>query len=766
MKLVTETSENSLKILIVSSTHTQIVSILKKKLGKFQADIFVTTKRVADFSKYDVCFFVDYEDIIPNEFEDLQEKRIVYILFDEPEMAQTLTNFAYEHKLNHIKIINWEPKKENLEKDIDTMLWFAFSRSEDIFLHIYHENLRPNHKKRSGKKKFSFPKFSLESLLKPKNLIWLGFVFIITAQIIFVPPLLVSSWFHYQAGKSVQSASQENVKKYTDIGGSSLNVASILYSIPRPLLHFFSLGIYVDNVFQINSSAHTVLESVMTVKKEGETFSKLLTIPDKTDDEKTELNKHKDNIFASLKLMEDNLILLSEKIPDWTEGLTDMKKKLAEAAITVDGITSLEDHVDSIFAGDKEKKYLLLFANNMEIRPGGGFIGSFAIAKVKDYSITDLKVYDVYDADGQLKDQIDPPAPLVDYLNQTHWFLRDSAFKPDFSENYEQAKQFLALELNESDFDGGLLITTTAIQHILSAMDKLYIPDYQETITKDNFYIKAQLYAEDVFFPGSLKKKQFLGSVMSQMILNLENTSYTSLFSMLQKSLNEKQIVIYSEDDELQALLEQNYWAGRTLNPKCSLDDSINCVLDYVFSYDANLGVNKANFFVKRPTKLSVTINDRGEIINKMTTTFINNSFPDVFPGGNYKNYTQLMLPPNSRIERVTIDGVNLSRYDQTNFNYKTVGFLINIPPQSTRTVEITYELPTTIISGNGVYQLILQKQIGSPNYDFSLEFSFPDNLIIQNKNFSPLVKENNIHYNTSVSSDKIFIIEFSKKEL
>src|SRR3990167_5488981 len=763
MQLVTETSENPLKILIVARAHNQIVSVLKKKLGDFQADIFMTTKRVANFSKYDVCFFVDYEDIIPNEFDDSPQKRIVYILFNENKVAQTLSNFVYEHKLHHIKIINWEPKKENLEKDIDTILWFAFSRSEDIFLHIYHENLTSSHKKKSNKK-FVFPKLSFRSFFKPKNLVVLGIAFILLAQILFLPPLIIASWFHYQAGKSVQSASDENVKKYTNIGGSSLNIAATLYSIPKPLLHFFSLGIYFDNLFQVNASAHTVLESMMTVKKEGEAFAELLTIPDKTSDEKNELYKHKDNIFEALGLMQDNLILLSEKIPDRTEGLTDIKKTLTKASETVDGVIALEDHFDGIFAADREKKYLLLFANNMEIRPGGGFIGSFAIATVKDYSITELRMYDVYDADGQLKDQIDPPAPIVDYLNQTHWFLRDSAFEPDFFTNYLQAKRFLELELNEGDFDGGLLITTTAIQHILSAMDKLYVPDYQETITKDNFYIKAQLYAEDNFFPGSLKKKKFLGSVMNQMMLNLQNASYPALFSMMQKSLNEKQIVIYSEDPKLQALLEQNYWAGQTLTPKCNLDNSINCVLDYVFSYDANLGVNKANFFVKRPTKLAVSINENGEIKNTLTIKFINNSYPDVFPGGSYKNYTQLMLPPNTRIEKITIDGVNLERYDETNFNYKKVGFLLNVQPQSESTVEIVYELPTTIIAGEGVYQLIVQKQIGSPNYDFNLEFSFPDNLTIKNKNFSPLVKENNIHYNTSVSSDKIFVIEFSKK--
>ena len=524
------------------------------------------------------------------------------------------------------------------------------------------------------------------------------------------------------------------------------------------------MGIYVDDLFSLNSSVHHVLNSYSIIKDEASQFSKLLTTPDKTADEIAKLIEHKKRIFTELSTMQDHLFYLKEKLPNWTEDLTKMKLTLEQASETVSGVLDLRDHVDSIFAADDEKKYLLLFANNMELRPGGGFIGSFAIFKVKNYEISDIRVYDVYDADGQLKDQIDPPAPIVDYLDQTHWFLRDSAFEPDFSTNYEQAKKFLELELGEGDFDGGILLTTTAIQHILSSMDKLYIPDFQETITKDNFYIKTQLYAEENFFPGSQKKKRFLGSVMNQMILNLQTASYPTLFSMLQKSLDEKQIVMYSEDPRLQTLLEQNYWAGQALTPSCSLNDSINCVLDYVFSYDANLGVNKANFFVQRPTKLEIAITEKGEIITTLTVKFTNNSYDEVFPGGRYKNYTQLMLPPNTRIKQVTINGEKLNKYDETNFTYKTIGFPLTVKPQSSSTVKITYELPTTIIAGSGVYQLIVQKQIGSPNYDFNLEFNFPDNLTIQNKNFSPLVTGNQIHYNTSISSDKIFVIEFSKK--
>ena len=64
----------------------------------------------------------------------------------------------------------------------------------------------------------------------------------------------------------------------------------------------------------------------------------------------------------------------------------------------------------------------------MELRPGGGFLGSFGVFEIGNYSIGDIKVYDIYDADGQLTVHLDPPKPIAEYLSVPHWFFRDSNF--------------------------------------------------------------------------------------------------------------------------------------------------------------------------------------------------------------------------------------------------------------------------------------------------------------------------------------------------
>ena len=145
----------------------------------------------------------------------------------------------------------------------------------------------------------------------------------------------------------------------------------------------------------------------------------------------------------------------------------------------------------------------------MELRPGGGFLGSFGIIEIGNYSIGDIKIYDIYDADGQLMVHLDPPKPIAEYLNVPHWFFRDSNFSPDFFTNYQKALFFLEKEMKMTDFAGGILLTTTAVENILYAFNDLYLPDFKEYINAKNFYLKTQLYVEKKFFPGSIQKRRF-----------------------------------------------------------------------------------------------------------------------------------------------------------------------------------------------------------------------------------------------------------------
>lgn len=759
MLLKTEIQDTSQKALIVAPHDTLFLRKLKKKLKGMNLDVFSTSTSVPDYSKYDVCIFIQYPDVLLPSIKKMTDTKFIFILFNEYELAQTYASFAYQNKLQHIKILNLETNPSQYEKDIETIFWFSFSRTEDIFLHIFHQKPFTEGKKMKPVKR----PFSYKEFFTPKKLVVLGLFFLVISQFLFVFPLIGSTFSTYAAYTEFVRGNKGQSQRHIEQADSMLDTSEKLYGFSKPILYFFSIALPFENLMQLNTAASTIIATSYELQEDAEIVSGGIFEKNKNDQDVGEIVEAKDRLNNNIPIIRDQIAVLEDKLPTWNPRLQESKEKLQKIDQSLALYEAIGPHFDSLLARDTEKKYLLLFANNMELRPGGGFIGSYAVVSVKHYTIGEIKVYDVYDADGQLTSHIAPPEPISKFLDQPFWYLRDSAFTGDFVENFNKAEEFLDIEVGETDFDGGLLLTTTAVKHILTTVDSLYIPDYQDTITAENFYLKAQLYAEEEFFPGSIQKKSFLSDVMDQMLLNLEDANMEALLSNIRESLNQKQLVLYSKDPGLQQVFEENYWSGRALSPNCTISGNVHCIADYVYQMDANLGVNKANFYISRPSELKVSIDSSGKIINTLAVTYSNDSNQGVFPGGTYKNYFQVLLPPNSFVQSVTLDGSPIDDYDETNFTYKTVGFLMTVAPQEKHRVEIIYRLPTTIIQGDGVYQLVFQKQIGSPNYDLKFSFDVPTNVSVTRHNLSPLAESNKILYNTSVSSDKIFLIEFSK---
>jgi len=758
MILTTEIDGQSQSALIVSQKKTAFLTLLTKKLQSMSVVTTIRSKMNDEHEAFNLIIFLDYSLVIPSEFKNDSDKKVLYVLFDQKERATTLSSYVYDHKLSHVKIINIESSPEQSEKDIDTMLWFVFSRTSDSYLHIYHQQ-----KKYSRNVKPVNQRITLwQRIRKPKTLIIAGIFCIFLSQILFIPPLIASTFFHFNAAINISDDVQSS--RFTTYGRNSLYLATRMYQFARPSYHFLSIALPIEDLFQINESVQHVLVSQKKLRSDAVIFFDGLMLKNKSEREYQNMISAKKNIAIETKLLNEHIQILVNKLPLWSKELKNAKEMLEQSTQALRLAQELQPHLDQLLAKDTEKKYLLLFANNMELRPGGGFIGSLAILRVKNFTIQELELYDVYDVDGQLLSHIDPPKPISKFLNQTHWFLRDSAFTGDFVVNFKEAEYLLNQEIKESNFDGGMLITTTGVQNLLKSVKSLYIPDFKESINSDNFYIKAQLYAEEAFFPGSQQKKSFLSSVANQMLFGLHDASLPIMLKEIERSLDNKQLVLFSKEPDIQSLFEKNYWSGRILKPSCSLSDALHCIPDYLFPLDANLGVNKANFFTSNPMELKVIVDGKGKITNVYTVKYTNDSHKGVFPGGIYKNYFQLLIPPNSFVESIKIDGVSFEDYDETNFENKTVGFLISIEPQQSKTVQITYRLPTTIVAGNGTYQLILQKQIGSQNSDFKFTFSYPKNMTIERHNLSPLAKDNEIIYNTSISSDRIFLIEFNKQ--
>lgn len=748
MDLRIETMEERQKVLIVSKKKYPFIDILKNELEQYGCEVFLSPYLSKKSPHFDYCFCINEDKLVQLPI------KTIFLFINQHKQAKKANNL----QLKNTKII--DITGNDLRKDhVDSILWFSFSEGNEIVF-----KLSTSHLPKAGKKYFFLSKIDFKSFLTKKNIIVASLVLFILIHTIFLLPLSLSLYSSYQAFTFFKKDQRSESENYLRISSSSLSLTKSLYSLARPVLLFLSLAITPDTIIDANEKGNTVLSESLLLTDNIRQIQQSLFRKGKSKEERAYLILRLEKFKEEVSSIDDNLNVLTQKLPVQFEPVIKIHQQLDQVTESLKKIRKLLPYIDSILAQDTEKKYLLFFANNMEIRPGGGFLGSFGILKIKDYTITDIEIHDVYDADGQLIAHIEPPMPIRKYLNIIHGFLRDSNFSPDFPEDYDIAKMYLEKEINLTGFSGSVLITTTAIQNILEAFGDIYIPDFNENINSKNFYIKTQIHTEKDFFPGSIQKKSFLSALSQQLFINLETASPKLLAMALKKSLDEKQLLIYSDEKEIQDVLDSFYWSGRTIQPECISEASNNCVVDYLFPYDANVGANKVNFYITKSMYLKTKIDNNGQIQNIYSIQFRNESPAEVFPGGTYKNYFQIMLPLNSSVKRITKDGVLVEDFDETDTRFRNLGFYFELPPKSTSEIKIEYALNKQLKTGQGIYQLIVQKQIGSPNSDYVFELDLSKNMYIINQNFKPLVKDKSLVYNTSLSADKIFFIELSKQ--
>jgi hypothetical protein len=343
-----------------------------------------------------------------------------------------------------------------------------------------------------------------------------------------------------------------------------------------------------------------------------------------------------------------------------------------------------------------EKTFLVLFQNNFELRPTGGFMGSYGLLKF-DRGKADLTVEDIYAPDGQVAYHIDPPAPIQEAFKLGTWRLRDANWDPDFPESAKTLEWFFD-KAGISYIDGVIATNLSTFQKLLKIVEPVPLLDYSEEITEKNVWEKAQFYSQENFFPGSRQKKEFLSDLSKEVLKKFLSSSLVQKFQagkVLYRALGEKQVLMYSNNEEAQKQLEALNWAGATQKPRC-LPWLSSCVADSLFVVEANLGVNKANCCIERKEELFVTI-DGLQIHHKLQLTLTNNSSLSRW-GGRYKAWVRVLYPQGEK------------------------ALWVEVPEGKSHVVTVEYE--TKNGKNVGPYSLLLQKQSGIEKIPFTLHLT------------------------------------------
>lgn len=355
-------------------------------------------------------------------------------------------------------------------------------------------------------------------------------------------------------------------------------------------------------------------------------------------------------------------------------------------------------NLSNILGQKSRKTYLVLFQNNMELRPTGGFIGSYGLATFENGRLIDLNVSDVYSADGQLKGHVEPPTPIRQYLGEANWYLRDSNWDPDFTVSAKRAEWFLDKEIG-TQVDGVIAIDLAPIKDMLDVTGPVFLSDYNMDISSSNLYEKTQEEVENNFFAGSRKKASFLTALSRNLLTTFSGMSGKNKISMLKliyDNLEERHIQIYLHDDTTQKSISTLNWDGRVLYSNCG----DNCYADTVGVVEANLGVNKVNQFITRQINLNVNF-DGGLIRRKLVLTLKNSASLSLGPSGYYKAYIRLISNKDSDVDNS--------------------GVWVEILPESEKTIEFNWTSESPAGFNTNSYKLYLRKQAGIDEFPFNL---------------------------------------------
>ncbi|MDE2590495.1 MAG: DUF4012 domain-containing protein, partial [Patescibacteria group bacterium] len=464
---------------------------------------------------------------------------------------------------------------------------------------------------------------------------------------------------------------------------------------------------------------------------------------------------------------------------------SDTNKHLATVLQAITPLVNTSDLLPTVLGIDGQKTYLVLFQNNMELRPGGGFVGSYGLLSVNKGKITDFTIHDVYDADGQLKGHVEPPFPIRRYMGIVHLYLRDSTFDVDFSKDAYTAAQMLHLETGQT-VDGVIGLDLSFVKNILAKAGSVYVPDYQQTVSADNFFLLTENHAEKGFFPGSTQKQDFLSSVFTA----LENKftggkiPYENIAQAILTSVAQKHLLFASADSAQQDILTANKLSSTLWDPRPQ--DQVN---DYLGVNEANLGVNKVNYFIKRSIDQQVILTSQGDITGTDTLTIENPSHPTDPFAGSYSVYIRFILPENALMTGITIDGqqqnvvpavTDFLTYEKKTFTpplglevdrqqeggKEVYGMYISVAQQSSRKIALSYTLKQAILpdATTATYSMLYFKQPGTDDIPYNFSFSFPAAYRVISTSDGVTTNGQQAVLSSSLSSDMMLSVYLGKK--
>lgn len=378
-------------------------------------------------------------------------------------------------------------------------------------------------------------------------------------------------------------------------------------------------------------------------------------------------------------------------------------------------------------ASEEPQHFIVLFQNSSEIRPGGGFLGSFAQLTLKNGGLAHLEVNDIYDLDGQLTIKVEPPKALQSIT--TNWGARDANWFLDFPTSARKVIKFLEASRIFRDrnlkFSGMIAINDKVIVDLMKIIGPI------GNLTAENFLAEIQKEVETEASKNVLKE---ITPIIFERLNKLSDDAQKKrLLEIFANRFQQKDIMIYFENPIMESFIKNLEVAGEWFEVP---DDFSG---DYLAIVNANVAGGKTDAFITQSVKLVSEIGDDGLINNTLTVRreHRGNQREEKWYNAANQNFIQIFTPKDT--ELVSLTG-NDQKEIKPPIDYRKAGYEIdpdleakkdknsfsawfNVPAGESKALELIYRNPTSIDWGQEEipYTFVYDKQSG---VDGELEIS------------------------------------------
>jgi len=417
--------------------------------------------------------------------------------------------------------------------------------------------------------------------------------------------------------------------------------------------------------------------------------------------------------------------------------LEELKDKIKAIRLTIKDTSPLTRLLPSLLGYPKAANYLLILQNSDELRPTGGFIGTYGIVQTKNGDFERFETHDIYHLDMPVKDKVSvtPPEPLKKYLGVDKWYLRDANWSPDWPTAaekilwfYDKENSALSVPSSVVEFDGVIAITPELITELMVFTGPVTIGE--ETYTVENFVDLLQYKVEKDYVNlgiPSWQRKEVIGEIskiMKQRLLDLSLNQWPQLINLIADNVARKNILLYSRNNDLQTIIRNEGWSGEIRQDWG----------DYVMVVDANMAALKTDAVMDRQIDYQL-IEDDNALKAKLVVRYSHGGKFD-WKTTRYRTYTRVYVPAGSRL--ITASGFTQDKVEiGEEFGKTYFGAFLSVEPGQIGQLVFEYELANTILANMksyNNYRLTIQKQPGKQVNKLNVDLVFKNEI----KSYSP----------------------------